>query len=165
MLRLIVVVSSVLDMTLEVRNTGKETVKFEEALHTYLAVSDVKGISVDGLGGKEFVDRTDGEKRKKSDAAPLRFTGEMDRLYYSSDARSSVRDPGMKRMIGLEKSMSNATVIWNPWNQKAGAMADLGADQWQGMVCVETANAREAAVQLGAGSIHRMGCRIGVEAI
>ena len=165
MLRFIVVVSSVLDMTLEVRNTGKQAMKFEEAMHSYLMVGDVKTVSVEGLGGKDFIDRTDGEKRKTMDAKVVQFAGEVDRLYYSSDARVLVRDPGMKRVIQLDKAMSNATVVWNPWTQKAAAMADLGADQWQSMVCVETANAREASVELGAGSIHRMSCRIGVEAL
>jgi glucose-6-phosphate 1-epimerase len=165
LLRLIVVVANTLDMTLEVRNTDKQTAKFEEALHTYLAVSDVKSVSIDGLGGANYIDRADGEKLKKSDHRPIQLTGETDRLYYASDARAVVRDPGMKRAIVLEKSMSNATVVWNPWPQKAAAMSDLGSDQWQGMVCVETANAREATVQLAPNGIHRMGCRIGVEAM
>jgi glucose-6-phosphate 1-epimerase len=165
MLRFIVVVGSVLDMTLEVRNTGKQAFKFEEALHAYFMVGDVKTVSVEGLGGKDFVDRTDNEKRKTMEAKALQFTGEVDRLYYSSDPRVLVRDPGMKRVIHVEKAMSNATVVWNPWTEKAAAMSDLGADQWQSMVCVETANAREASVQLGAGSIHRMSCRVGVEGI
>jgi hypothetical protein len=33
------------------------------------------------------------------------------------------------------------------------------------MVCVETANARDRKVQLPVGGIHRMGARIGVEAM
>jgi glucose-6-phosphate 1-epimerase len=163
LLRLIVVVANTLDMTLEVRNTGKEPAKFEEALHSYLAVSDVKAISIEGLANAEYIDRADGEKRKKPDGKPIQITGETDRLYYTSDAHATIRDPGMKRAVVLDKSMSGATVVWNPWTQKAAAMSDLGADQWQEMVCVETANAREAAVQLPPGGIHRMGCRIGAE--
>jgi glucose-6-phosphate 1-epimerase len=165
MIRFIVVASSVLDLTLEVRNLSREPLEFEEALHTYLAVGDVRRISVEGLGGAEYIDRTDGEKRKKQGDGVIRIAGETDRLYYSSAARVTVRDPELNRSIFVEKSRSDATVVWNPWNEKASAMGDLGGDQWQTMVCVETANARDCKVQLPVGGIHRMGARIGVEAM
>jgi glucose-6-phosphate 1-epimerase len=164
-LRFIIVVSTVLDMTLEVRNLSREQVTFEEALHTYLAVSDVRQISVDGLGGADFVDRADGEKRKKQGEGAIRITGETDRLYYTSASRVTVDDPEMTRSIFVEKSRSGATVLWNPWTEKAAAMADLGEDQFQSMVCVETANARESKIQLPAAGIHRMSARVGVESM
>ena len=164
-IRFIIVVSSVLDMTLEVRNLSRETMEFEEAMHSYLAVGDVRQISIEGLAGAEFIDRADGEKRKKQGDGVIRIVGETDRLYFSSAARVMVRDPELNRSIVVEKTRSDATVVWNPWNDKATAMADLGGDQWQTMVCVETANARDYKVQLPAGGIHRMGARIGVEAM
>jgi glucose-6-phosphate 1-epimerase len=162
--RFIVVVSNVLDITLEIRNLSREHIEFEEAMHTYLSVSDVRQISIDGLGGAAYVDRADGEKRKTQPDGPIRITGETDRLYYSS-SRVTVHDPEMNRSIFVEKSRSDATVVWNPWTEKAAAMSDLGADQSPSMVCVETANARECKVNLPAGGIHRMGTRIGVEAL
>ena len=164
-IRFIIVVSGNLDMTLEVRNQSRAAMEFEEALHTYLAVKDVRQISVEGLEGAEYIDRADGEKRKKQSEGSIRFTGETDRLYYSSAARVTVNDPELKRSIYVEKSRSDATVVWNPWTEKATALADLGADQWQSMVCVETANARDCSVQLPAGGIHRMSARLGVEAM
>jgi glucose-6-phosphate 1-epimerase len=164
-IRFIVVVSNVLDMTLEVRNLSREAVQFEEALHTYLAVSDVRQISLEGLAGADYVDRTDGEKRKHQPEGDIKFTGETDRVYYSTAARVTVRDPEMKRSIVVEKSRSGATVVWNPWTDKATAMTDLGGDQWPQMVAVETANARECKVELPGGGIHRMGTRISVEAL
>jgi glucose-6-phosphate 1-epimerase len=165
MLRFIVVVSNFLDMTLEVRNLSREPMQFEEALHSYLAVGDVHQISIEGLAGEEYIDRTDGEKKKRQGDGVIRITGETDRLYYSSAARVTVRDPALNRSIVVEKTRSDATVVWNPWNDKAAAMADLGGDQWETMVCVETANARDRKVQLPVGGIHRMGARIGVEAM
>jgi glucose-6-phosphate 1-epimerase len=164
-MRFIVVVSSDLDMTLEVRNLSRGPMQFEEALHTYLSVGDVRRVSIEGLAGAEYIDRTDGEKRKKQSDGVVRIAGETDRLYYSSAARVTVRDPELNRSIFIEKSRSDATVVWNPWNEKASAMADLGGDQWPSMVCIETANARESKVNLPGGGIHRMGTRIGVEAM
>jgi glucose-6-phosphate 1-epimerase len=57
LMRFIVVISGVLDMTLEVRNLSKEPMQFEEAMHTYLSVSDVRKISIEGLGGADYIDR------------------------------------------------------------------------------------------------------------
>ncbi|MGA2443114.1 MAG: D-hexose-6-phosphate mutarotase [Tepidisphaeraceae bacterium] len=164
-LRFIMVASDYLDMTLEVRNVSKEAVEFEEALHTYLAVADVEKISIEGLAGSEFLDRADGERQKKQPDEPIRITGETDRLYYTSAGSVTVRDPGLRRSIVVEKARSDATVVWNPWLKKATAMTDLGADQWQSMVCVETANARQCKVKLAGGLIHRMTTRISVEGL
>jgi len=164
-LRFIVVMADFLDMTLEVRNVSKEAVEFEEALHTYLAVGAVENISIEGLAGSEFLDRVDGVRRKKQPDEPIRITGETDRLYYTSAGSVTVRDPGLRRSIVVEKARSDATVVWNPWLKKATAMADLGADQWQSMVCVETANARDCRIKLAGGLIHRMSTRISVEGL
>jgi glucose-6-phosphate 1-epimerase len=162
-LRFIVLISNVLELTLEVRNITEKEMEFEEALHTYLSVGDVERISIDGLEGAEYLDRADGEKRKKQGKEPIRISGETDRLYFSSAPRVAVRDETLKRAIVNEKSRSDATVVWNPWADKAATMKDLGTDQWQQMVCVETANARDRKVNLPAGSIHRMGTRISVQ--
>jgi len=98
-LRFIIVASDYLDMTLEVRNVSKEAVEFEEALHTYLAVGKVKNVSIEGLAGSEFLDRADGERRKKQGDEPIRINGETDRLYYSSAGRVTVRDLELRRSI------------------------------------------------------------------
>ncbi|HEX4055294.1 MAG TPA: D-hexose-6-phosphate mutarotase [Tepidisphaeraceae bacterium] len=164
-LRFIVIVSRTLDATLEVRNISKGDVRFEDALHTYLAVGDVRSISVEGLDGADYVDRADGEKRKKEQAKVIGLTGETDRLYYSTAMKVMVRDPALKRSIIVEKEHSGATVVWNPWSEKSAQMKDMGPDEWQSMVCVETANARDCAVQLPANATHRMSARIGVAAL
>ena len=28
-------------------------------------------------------------------------------------------------------------MVWNPWEEKAGEMGDLGREHWRGFVCVE----------------------------
>jgi glucose-6-phosphate 1-epimerase len=139
---------------------NKGEMEFEEALHSYFSVGTVESVSLEGLSGAEYLDRAGGEKRKKQGDEPIRFSGETDRLYYSKAPRVVVKDSAFKRAIAIEKSRSDATVVWNPWADKAATLKDLGTDQWQGMVCVETANAREAKVKLPGGSIHRMGTRI-----
>jgi glucose-6-phosphate 1-epimerase len=163
-LRYIVIISRVLDVTLEVRNCSDSDARFEDAMHTYLAVGDVRSISVEGLDGAEYIDRADGEKRKKENAKIVGLSGETDRLYLSTAARVTVRDPAMQRTIVIEKERSGATVVWNPWKDKSAQMKDLAPDDWQTMVCVETANARDSAIQLPVNATHRMSTRIGLDA-
>ena len=39
-------------------------------------------------------------------------------------------------------------VVWNPWSTGAENIADIGASEWQGFVCVEAANAYADAITL-----------------
>ena len=71
-----------------------------------------------------------------------------------------IHDPAANRRITIEKKNSEVTVVWNPWIEKAKAMADLGDDEWQQFVCVETANAYDYAVELAPGADHTMTARI-----
>jgi len=65
----------------------------------------------------------------------------------------------------VSKTNSADTVVWNPWAAKASAMADLGDDEWPGMLCIEGANVRDAAVVLQPGESHTMGYRLRVDHI
>ena len=151
-----IVIGAQLGMALEVTNTSAQPFSFEEALHTYLAVSDVRQVAVTGLGETPYLDKVDAARLKLQDAAPIRITGETDRVYLNTRTTCTVADPGMGRSIHVEKSGSETTVLWNPWTAKAAAMADFGDDEWPGMICIETANAAENAVTLAPGASHTM---------
>jgi glucose-6-phosphate 1-epimerase len=62
----------------------------------------------------------------------------------------------MRRRIHVEKSQSRSTVVWNPWIEKARALADLEDDDWTRMVCVETCNVHPSAVELQPAQQHAM---------
>lgn len=145
-----------LDMQLEVENTSSAPIVFDEALHTYLAVSDVRNVSVTGLENAAYLDKVDAFQRKQQSAEPIRITGETDRIYLDTRATCVLDDPGLSRRIAVEKSGSDATVVWNPWIAKARAMADFGDDEWPAMLCIETANTGEAAITLAPGATHTM---------
>jgi D-hexose-6-phosphate mutarotase len=151
-----VTVGTVLDLALEVRNTSARPFTFEEALHTYLAVADVTGVGITGLAGTTYIDKVDGMRRKPQDAGPMRITGETDRVYLATGAACTVDDPRGGRRLVVDKDGSATTVVWNPWRDKAKAMSDLGPDEWQSMVCIETANAADNAVTLAPGARHAM---------
>jgi glucose-6-phosphate 1-epimerase len=154
--RHIITVRDSLTMAIEVRNTGKETARFEEALHTYFAVSDVRNVAIEGLAGAEYLDKTEGFKRKREGDGLMRLTQEPDRLYLNTKTTCIVDDPGWQRKIVVEKQNSDSTVVWNPWEKRAAALPDFAPEEWPGMLCIETVNARENAVTLPAGKTHTM---------
>ncbi|MEA3211744.1 MAG: glucose-6-phosphate 1-epimerase [Chthoniobacter sp.] len=143
-------------MTLEIENRSPISWRFEAALHSYFSVSDVRNVSVTGLEGADYVDKVDASRRHRLAAAPLRIDGETDRLFPGSPSTCTIHDPGAPRQIIVEKSGSDTTVVWNPWIGKAAALEDFGDDEWPGMLCIETANAGENAIELGPGARHSM---------
>jgi len=154
----------VLTAALTIDNRGDTPLTFGAALHTYLAVSDVRQIAIRGLEHTDYLDKVGGASvRRREGAAPMRFTGETDRVYLDTTATCVVDDPGWARRIHVSKTGSRSTVIWNPWTEKARAMADLGEDAWPGFVCVETCNAGDDTVTLAPGAAHTLAMEIRVE--
>lgn len=128
----------------------------DEALHTYFAVSDVRTISVRGLHGVGYLDKTaagaDGTQE-----GDVRFSAETDRVYAGAPVTEIVDG---SRRTRLMPSGSASTVVWNPWADRAREMGEFGDDEWTSMVCVETANALERAVDVPAGGSATLGVTI-----
>jgi glucose-6-phosphate 1-epimerase len=158
-----ITIGATLTMALEVTNPGSEAFTFEEALHTYFAVRDVRNVTVTGLEQTEYLDKVTGFDRKTQGSEPIRFTGETDRVYLNTTAACVIDDPGARRRITIRKTGSEATVVWNPWIAKARAMPDFGDDEWPAMVCVETCNVNVHARKLAPGAAHTMTAIIEVE--
>jgi glucose-6-phosphate 1-epimerase len=149
-------VGTELDLTLEIENTSGEPFAFEAALHSYLAVSDVRLVTLTGLAGATYADKTAGMARRTESHDPVRITAETDRVYVDTRATCVVEDAGWRRRLIVAKDGSRTTVVWNPWSEKGGRIADLGDDEWARMLCVETANALDDAVTLPAGARHTL---------
>ncbi len=147
-------------MALQARNNGQDPFRFEEALHTYFVVSDIREVSISGLEGTEYLDKTDGLKRKRADESLIRFTKETDQVHLNTRSTCVIDDPVLNRRIVIAKSGSQSTVVWNPWSEKAGTMADLGQNVWTHFVCVESGNIGENAITLEPGATHRMAVAI-----
>ncbi|MDQ7991121.1 MAG: D-hexose-6-phosphate mutarotase [Propionicimonas sp.] len=145
-----------LAIRLAVTNDTGGLVTVEAALHTYLAVSDIRQVWVDGFDGCGFRDSVAGaDPGPHLQHGPIRFAGETDRLYAHAGA-AVLRDPGWDRTITVAKQGSGTTVVWNPWAGKAGRMADFGDDEWPGMVCIEAAAVRGTALTLAPGASHTL---------
>ena len=151
-----VTVGPTLELALVVENRAPTPLVVEEALHTYLAVADVRAVSVSGLAGTTYIDKTDGMARKRQEPGPLTLTGETDRVYLATEAACVVDDPGWRRRLVVDKAGSATTVVWNPWAARSRALADLGEDEWLRMLCIETANAADDRVTVPPGARHEM---------
>jgi glucose-6-phosphate 1-epimerase len=152
-----------LTMALAVENRDVVPVMFEEALHTYFAVHDVRDIDITGLENTAYLDKVQQMAERRPSVEPIRFTGETDRIYLDTRADCVIHDPGMRRRIVISKTGSETTVVWNPWVDKARALSDFGDDEWPEMVCVETCNVSVHAVTLAPGEQHLMSATIDVD--
>jgi glucose-6-phosphate 1-epimerase len=147
-----------LTMQLTVANDAEVPLVFEEALHTYFAVSDVREVTVSGLEPTGFVDKADNMTEKPAANVPLNFASATDRVYPNTAATCVIHDKVNRRDITVAKMNSNTTVVFNPWK----GLADMDADEWPKMLCVETVNAATNAITLGQGESHTMEAHITV---
>ena len=146
---------STLDLALIVSNTGAGAFTFEEALHTYYAIGDATTVRVGGLDRVRYLDKVDGGRERVQDGE-IAIVAETDRVYLDTDAAVDIVDAALGRRLRVEKSASRATVVWNPWTEKARTLADLGADEWRQLICVETANVSPQGIRLQPGQQHVM---------
>lgn len=128
--------------------------RFEDALHTYLFVSDIHQVRITGLESVPYIDKVDGAKLKPAAGSAIEFTGETDRVYANTEDTCVLHDPGWSRRIIVSKRGSCSSIVWNPWIDKSARMPDFGNDEWPGMLCIETANVGTDAVELQPGQEH-----------
>jgi D-hexose-6-phosphate mutarotase len=159
-LELRLTVGAELGVELLTTNAGAAPFAVGEALHAYFQVGDIGAIRVLGLDGVAYVDNAGGAQRHRQ-ARPVRFAGEVDRVYVDSPAETTIVDPVLGRRIRITRSGGRSTVVWNPWAEKAARLGDLGAGTanqggWREMVCVESGNALENTVTVAPGETHRI---------
>jgi glucose-6-phosphate 1-epimerase len=142
-------------LELMLTNTGLSAARFEEALHSYHNVGDVRAARVPGLDEVHFLDKTD-EYREKVQQGDVVISAETDRVYLDTQTPVALLDSVLHRRIAVEKENSLTTVIWNPWTEKAKKMSDLALNEWTRMLCIETSNVLGYAVEVGPGQQHRM---------
>jgi glucose-6-phosphate 1-epimerase len=138
-------------LALTVHNLGEQALTQSLALHTYLAVSDSRQIQIDGLDGAPYID-TVGQWQQKTQQGPLRIEAETDRIYQPAPAAIVIRDPGWRRAIHVVSQHSASAVLWNPWVEKSQRLSHFANDDWQRMVCVETARVLDDALVVAPGA-------------
>jgi len=159
--RLRVAFGKTLGLVFSVTNRDSQPFTFEEALHSYFRVADVTQTSLRGLEGARYVDKVREQGVFTEGPRELRFVAETDRVYESTGTCTIV-DPIGKRSLLVEKENSGATVVWNPWRERAAQMSDLGAAAWPTMLCVESANVGKTRITLAAGETHELALTVSV---
>jgi glucose-6-phosphate 1-epimerase len=152
-----------LELALLVTNTGEEPFTFEELLHPYFTVKDIRNVRIHGLDGMPYADKVDGGAMKR-EAGTITFAGETDRVHPGASQAVEIEDPGLSRRISIQKERSLSTVVWNPWIEKSKAMNDFGDDEWPSMVCVEPGNVGPDAITLAPKETHEMRALVVVNA-
>jgi glucose-6-phosphate 1-epimerase len=142
-----------LHLAFTVSNTGGGPLRYEEALHTYYRVSDISAARLTGLDGAAYLDNTDNNAEKKL-SGDLTIGKATDSAFLGSEHSLDLLDAARKSRLRISKSNSRSTVVWNPWQEAAGKMADMGENEWRYMFCAEAANIRSDAVELAPGASH-----------
>ena len=123
-----------LDVELAVFNRGDTGFDFTTALHSYWRVDDLRRAKLHGLYGTRYLDAISGlEQRQEID--PQSFVGAIDRIYFDLGEPLSLAT-AMGRMAIAAEGFADA-VVWNPG--PAAALADLPAEDWQRLLCIESA--------------------------
>jgi glucose-6-phosphate 1-epimerase len=147
----VVTVADTLTMELIATNPSPDrSFDFENCLHTYFAVGDIAQVSLAGLKGAHYLDKTDQGARKLESADAIRITAETNRVYLDAPGPVEIHDAKFRRTVRVDKSHSASTVVWNPWTTQL--MPDFDPAEHRQMVCVESGNVGQNKIALAPGA-------------
>ena len=89
----------------------------------------------------------------------LKIAKEVDRIFLAQTEPLEIIDKGYNRVIKIEKSGSNTTVVWNPNKD----LAEMSPNQYKQFVCVEPSNVGESHVCLQPHQTHQLTTTISVD--
>jgi glucose-6-phosphate 1-epimerase len=127
-----------LHISLEITNTGDTAFSFTSALHTYLAVDDIRQVQLHGLQGRHYRDSLQNGADALENAPFLQFDGEIDRIYGAVPSLLRVQQP--HQQLEIRQHGFKDAVVWNPGATGAVKLADLEPGGEQKMLCVEAAS-------------------------
>lgn len=159
-----VTIGEKLEMELITHNNGSKPIIICQALHTYFKVADVSKVSLHGLDDTRYLDKLE-NFRKKVQHGPVYIKEEVDRIYLDTASDCVIEDNILKRNIVIHKCGSHSTVVWNPWQETADKMGDLGQNGYKQMLCVESSNAAEDIVVIDPGKAHQLWVQYDVQSI
>ncbi len=144
-----------LEIELITHNNGSEPITIGQALHTYFNVGDVSNVLLHGLDNTDYLDKLE-DFRLKVQHGPVTINEEVDRIYLDTTTECVIEDKTLKRNIIINKCGSHSTVVWNPWQETAAKMGDLGEEGFKKMLCVESCNAAEDVVTIEPAKAHHL---------
>ena len=116
-----------LTLELTVANVSGVPLVFEEALHSYFAVADVRKATVTGLAEATYIDKRDEMRRKVQPAGAMAITGTTDRVYLDTTPAACVIDD---RCGARGRSSSRRWDRIRPWCGTRGSRWRLRWPTW-----------------------------------
>ncbi|XP_010251544.1 PREDICTED: putative glucose-6-phosphate 1-epimerase isoform X1 [Nelumbo nucifera] len=126
-------------MISRIRNISGKPFSFLFAYHTYLSVSDISEVRIEGLETLDYLDNLSQRERFTEQGDAITFESEVDRVYLSSPNVIAVLDHEKKRTFVIRKEGLPDVVVWNPWEKKSKSMVDFGDEEYKQMLCVDGA--------------------------
>ncbi|MES2707005.1 MAG: D-hexose-6-phosphate mutarotase [Verrucomicrobiota bacterium] len=161
-LRLELAIGRTLEMTLTMRHLGDVPAVFGAALHSYFSVGDIRTVSVQGLEEVPYFTETGPprEQGEHTQHGEILIDHEVDRQYHAAP-ELHLLDPALWREIVITSSGSTATVVWNPWVEKAARLPDLPDTDYRNFLCLETAClATSSRLELQPGGTHTLSAAV-----
>jgi glucose-6-phosphate 1-epimerase len=132
-----------LRIALTVHNTGPHALEFTGALHTYLYVSHISQVSLQGQAQQPEWDAV--MDIHQACSGQLKFDSEFDRVYDLKTPAPqdppftwTLQDAATAMQIHQSPSWGQS-VVWNPGAAKCAQMTDMPDTGYQHMLCVEAA--------------------------
>ncbi len=128
-----------LQQTLHTQNRSDQTLVLTQALHSYFRIGDVRHVQVEGLQGREYLDKLLDFACAQQHHA-WGFTDSCDRIYMDMPGCSTIVDPLWQRKIQIASRFSASTVVWNPGANGVLKFDDIPSSDWPQYLCIEVAN-------------------------
>ncbi|SNY42729.1 glucose-6-phosphate 1-epimerase [Arsukibacterium tuosuense] len=107
----------------------------QAALHSYFRIQNLQQTTVTGLSQNYFDKVSNAEHDSPDDKAC--FSAETDRIYFKTGSQLHLADD--KQQLTINQQGHDASVIWNPWQQKSRELPDMADHGFTEFVCVESA--------------------------
>ncbi|XP_052181874.1 putative glucose-6-phosphate 1-epimerase [Diospyros lotus] len=158
-LRVTLAPGGALNLTSRIRNVKADgkPFSFTFAYHNYFPVINISDVQIEGLETSDYLDNLKNKERFTEQGNALTFESEVDKIYLSTPAKIAILDHSKRQIYAIRKDGLLDAVVWNPGDKKSKAMADFGKDEYNLMVCVESA-AVENPIKLKPGEEWR-GCQ------
>lgn len=143
-------------VNLTVKNRSQEAFDCSWALHSYFAVENLNQTRVKGLAGRNYLDNLEAFAAKQQ-VEDLQFEGEVDRVFPGVDNALTILG---RPQIAIAHYQCPSVITWNPGQEKASGMADVGLGNEQGFVCVERGAVLDEHWHLAPGETQTAGLEI-----
>lgn len=140
---------------LNVTNTSDTTCCFSQGFHTYFNTPDIRQTHIEGFDGTAYKGAI--SKNTLIQQGNIIFDGEVDRIYHASPDIELVTP---NERILLQAKGSNSTIVWNPWAEKSEELDQFLPNDYEKMLCIETANADKDFVQLQPKETHELAMKV-----